>query len=365
MPVVRDPHCRRPDTSAIGECSDGPERRGPLWSSSKAGVSGLSIPTRLPCDSPRAQVSTPEPRLLDWLERNGATETAPVATLRKWLRVATSSAHSMLARVTVTLTDRSWTAMGLWHRSGRSPPIGFSRRCSFEVGGRVVAFAPGRGLHTFTPQTRDVASEVCGWEPLEILRRGEPVEERTVTGVSEHRHEDLGELFLDGGVLQGACVERFHADVAAELLDGRSGFFIADPDVVWPGRGGGGLIEQVAEIQVERLGGGTARLGFDVLGDRGVPGRRRVLDDAHSIRRIEDDLAVQAANARQASGTASLGTASSTTSASAASPPSRPSSITSCPAAVHSRASVPPIVPLPIVVIFMVLSFCSEWLWLS
>ena len=83
------------------------------------------------------------------------------------------------------------------------------------------------------------------------------------------------------------------------LLDGRSGFFIADPDVVWPGRGGGGLIEQVAEIQVERLGGGTARLGFDVLGDRGVPGRRRVLDDAHSIRRIEDDLAVQAANARQ------------------------------------------------------------------
>ena len=142
VPVVRDPHCRRPDTSAIGECSDGPERRGPLWSSSKAGVSGLSIPTRLPCDSPRAQVSTPEPRLLDWLERNGATETAPVATLRKWLRVATSSAHSMLARVTVTLTDRSWTAMGLWHRSGRSPPIGFSRRCSFEVGGRVVAFAP-------------------------------------------------------------------------------------------------------------------------------------------------------------------------------------------------------------------------------
>ena len=185
MPVVRDPHCRRPDTSAIGECSDGPERRGPLWSSSKAGVSGLSIPTRLPCDSPRAQVSTPEPRLLDWLERNGATETAPVATLRKWLRVATSSAHSMLARVTVTLTDRSWTAMGLWHRSGRSPPIGFSRRCSFEVGGRVVAFAPGRGLHTFTPQTRGVAGEVCG---VGALRNSQARR----TGRRADRHRRLG-----------------------------------------------------------------------------------------------------------------------------------------------------------------------------
>ena len=47
------------------------------------------------------------------------------------------------------------------------------------------------------------------------------------------------------------------------------------------------------------------------------------------------------------------GTATRTTSASAASPPSRPSEVTSCPAPSQKRASPPPIVPLPIVVIFI------------
>src|SRR5215472_3530456 len=55
----------------------------------------------------------------------------------------------------------------------------------------------------------------------------------------------------------------------------------------------------------------------------------------------------------RAAGTAWLGTASNTTPASAASPPALPSWVTSCPAEVHSRASVPPIMPLPIVVTFI------------
>ena len=47
------------------------------------------------------------------------------------------------------------------------------------------------------------------------------------------------------------------------------------------------------------------------------------------------------------------GTATSTTSASEASPPSRPSVVTAWPARSHFRAKPPPIVPLPMVTIFM------------
>src|SRR5215472_7773103 len=51
--------------------------------------------------------------------------------------------------------------------------------------------------------------------------------------------------------------------------------------------------------------------------------------------------------------TAGPGTATSTTSASLASPPSRPSSVTSCPALRHSAASPPPTFPRPMVTIFI------------
>ena len=61
--------------------------------------------------------------------------------------------------------------------------------------------------------------------------------------------------------------------------------------------------------------------------------------------------------AAMASGTTALGTASSTTSASLASPPSCPSWVTSCPAELQSRPSVPPMLPLPIVVIFILCSY--------
>src|SRR5262245_54840833 len=104
----------------------------------------------------------------------------------------------------------------------------------------------------------------------ESLRHREPVEERTVAGVSDHRQEHLGELFLGCGVIQGTSVQRFHPDVAGKLLDGRSGAFIADPDVVWPDRDGGGSLEQAAESEVERLRDGSCRVCFDVLGDRWV-----------------------------------------------------------------------------------------------
>jgi hypothetical protein len=53
-----------------------------------------------------------------------------------------------------------------------------------------------------------------------------------------------------------------------------------------------------------------------------------------------------------ASETAPDGTATTTTSASDASPPSAPSVVTSCPARSQRRASPPPMLPLPIVVIF-------------
>src|SRR5438132_1046039 len=55
----------------------------------------------------------------------------------------------------------------------------------------------------------------------------------------------------------------------------------------------------------------------------------------------------------RASAIAPDGTATRITSASEASPPSLPSSLTSCPAARHSFARPPPMFPLPIVVIFM------------
>src|SRR5215472_12642953 len=51
--------------------------------------------------------------------------------------------------------------------------------------------------------------------------------------------------------------------------------------------------------------------------------------------------------------TAGPGTATSTTSASLASPPSRPSSVTSCPALRHSAARPPPTFPRPMVTIFI------------
>src|SRR5438105_6725854 len=61
-----------------------------------------------------------------------------------------------------------------------------------------------------------------------------------------------------------------------------------------------------------------------------------------------------------ASSTAPDGTASSTTSASETSPPSLPSSVTSWPAARHFFASPPPMLPLPIVAIFISLSFSDH-----
>jgi hypothetical protein len=46
---------------------------------------------------------------------------------------------------------------------------------------------------------------------LRISEGRESVEERTLTGVAAHRNQQLGELFLDCGVLQGTAVERLHA----------------------------------------------------------------------------------------------------------------------------------------------------------
>src|SRR3954468_9652927 len=96
---------------------------------------------------------------------------------------------------------------------------------------------------------------------------------------------------------------------------------------------------------------------------------RRVLA-AEPVGGIDDDLAAPAGDACQrvrdgavgngeqhdvgagdvaavAPGPAEEGPGSSPPSALPTSPPSRPSSVTSCPAALHSRPSVPPMAPLP------------------
>jgi hypothetical protein len=219
------------------------------------------------------------------------------------------------------------------------------------------------GLRGEANPVKNDAADANGFEVSEILRRRESVEERTAN-VANHGHQHRRELFLNRGVLQGTAVPRVHADIPGEPFDGRPGVVIADPDVVWPGRGCGGLIEQIAEIQVESLGRGAAGLCLDVLGDGEVPSWWRWNGAGAPTRFVASmtTLPGKPATLARASGTTSLGTASSTTSAPAAFPPSRPSWVTSCPAEAHSRPSVPPIVPLPIVVTFieMALPFAVE-----
>src|SRR5215468_11052801 len=97
----------------------------------------------------------------------------------------------------------------------------------------------------------DLAS--AGASPSEFLRRRESVEQRIGTNVLDDRHEDIGERFLCCSALQRPSVHPLHPHITAELLHRRSSTFIADPEVAWPGPGGGGLIEPPADVDVERL----------------------------------------------------------------------------------------------------------------
>ena len=112
--------------------------------------------------------------------------------------------------------------------------------------------------------------------PLDRFWRGEAVVEQAGIGVIDDRHEQRGEGLLRGGAVQWPAVARLHPGVVRELLDGRARRLVADPDVVRPVGRLSGAFQQLAEVEVERLGSWASEDRLDVLGVGCVALVRRV-----------------------------------------------------------------------------------------
>ena len=172
-------------------------------------------------------------------------------------------------------------------------------------------------------------------------RRPHPVEERAEPGLADREHQ-REMLFERTRLVEPAGVHRLVARVADQLLDLARAPVLRCVEVRRPFRLRVDRVVDRREVEVERLRRRAAHDRLDLVRVR----LERLVAASDRIRRVHRHLSARRPRPSRARWRSRAGgTATSTTSAFDASPPSRPSSCTSCPAARQRSASPPPHFP--------------------